>query len=1040
MAFSEPQETKSDQPGEPNDEVTSRQISQLNELYHYLSITQRRNDRLDDYEEEDGDYGLNSPEWLLAAKLQQLPENERLALLQTWWQDRPALFIQQLSNIRSLPDVFQAQLADYFDSNPNAVYGTPSEQIIHLFPQITDEKLQQWLLRTTNFRIIARYRARFAGLTDEELLRAAPRLEEENGRETEAINWEKVLPYIDHFSVATKERAIDEVLADKKRHYTESSLILYKDQLGLSSREVIDLFIDNGKLLQLINAVGLFEPEYHLEIAERCIAEHLHIPVLVNAKYLAAIDVNVLLAKYAEDFAADGYDPDEMIANMLAKQLRDLPADWFDQLPATLIERIVTDHPEQVAQFADKFKDRIDKAALIETLFEREAFVVLVRSREKLGISNQESILMRIIDAGGCNAVCWAIRHNQTNERFPHAVYQRLVAIDHAQAYPITDRFEGVTPDEVAEIVIYMQFESFEHLALQLQKFETLEPHDYVMIARRLINSGAGLLVAQGLETVFAGLKADSAAGEKMFESCLSQATWDVPLIIKLYHHYRPPSFTAFTAAFDIFGEQISREAYETTAGIADGTIDQQELAGLGCDKVGEAGLSQLRQQITKFRATILSPNFDDALLQQEVFARYYQRYMRIDRSEWGKHDTQSLHEVVANHSRLQEEGAIIPLSSNYTPSEQVRVNKKDKKMQDEFVYSESFLSRWHTLRNSLVAATEAVTEHRPLSRIIERAEVTRGQLVTQLHNKLETLISEQAHPKAIANLHSRLETLQSMKLRSMRDWQENFSFLAQFREFEEDLRQILFIMALHDHPTTRDQTRLLAHRDKPEFNDVSEMIHFVEHIVNEETWKRYFTNPHAAKASYKLTNLRALEEEFVRAQNQAEIKGTMPLEFVPSRGLPLEFSGHIADACWASHYDSIAAEYPNFSAVVMVQNRDTKFEQLAGAALQIEALASDGTPLLIIRGLNPVQNLINGLDVEDYFAKFTDYMRGQAAAAGRKLAIVIDDHSGGSGTNRPVLFDYLASIKKGLHKVELDPSINTTFNTYNIAKDVYLL
>ena len=153
-----------------------------------------------------------------------------------------------------------------------------------------------------------------------------------------------------------------------------------------------------------------------------------------------------------------------------------------------------------------------------------------------------------------------------------------------------------------------------------------------------------------------------------------------------------------------------------------------------------------------------------------------------------------------------------------------------------------------------------------------------------------------------------------------------------------------------------------------------------------------------------------------------------------------MEFSGHIADACWASKYGSMAEEFPNFSATIMVQNRGTKNERLAGASMMIETTGEDGTPLLVIRGLNPIENVINGVQVEDFFDKFIDYAQKIADKTKRKLAIVIDDHSGGSATNRPALFDFLNKKRISLEQVKLDSTKGTTFNGYDITSDTYLL
>ena len=116
---------------------------------------------------------------------------------------------------------------------------------------------------------------------------------------------------------------------------------------------------------------------------------------------------------------------------------------------------------------------------------------------------------------------------------------------------------------------------------------------------------------------------------------------------------------------------------------------------------------------------------------------------------------------------------------------------------------------------------------------------------------------------------------------------------------------------------------------------------------------------------------------------------------------------GHIADACWASKYDCLAELHPNTTSVIFIQNTDNNARRMAGATFLIETTSAEGEPLLVIRGLNPLENIINDLDQKSFVDEFTAYTREIANNQGRKLAIVIDDHSGGSCTNRPSLFAY---------------------------------
>lgn len=167
---------------------------------------------------------------------------------------------------------------------------------------------------------------------------------------------------------------------------------------------------------------------------------------------------------------------------------------------------------------------------------------------------------------------------------------------------------------------------------------------------------------------------------------------------------------------------------------------------------------------------------------------------------------------------------------------------------------------------------------------------------------------------------------------------------------------------------------------------------------------------------------------------------GSRTYRFIPTKGPLHELSGHIGDACWASKYDSIAEAFPNFTSVIFVQNPESSSRRLAGACLLIETTSSDGEPLLVIRGVNPLQNVITQLDSKSFMNELTDYVEEIATTLGRKPAIVIDDHSGGSATNRPSLYDYMVSVRPQLQQVQLASADDTTFNNYNIVRNTYLL
>jgi hypothetical protein len=212
-----------------------------------------------------------------------------------------------------------------------------------------------------------------------------------------------------------------------------------------------------------------------------------------------------------------------------------------------------------------------------------------------------------------------------------------------------------------------------------------------------------------------------------------------------------------------------------------------------------------------------------------------------------------------------------------------------------------------------------------------------------------------------------------------------------------------------------------------------------VGHIVNQETWADLFETVGGQKTLNQILSTDALDANINRSTS-ITTAGTKPFRIIPARGALLELSGHIGDACWAGKYESITDQFPNFTALTFIQNPDTPSRRMAGSALLIETTSSAGEPLLVIRGLNPLQNVITQLSPESFYSEIAKYVKELADRTGRKAAIVIDNHAGGSATNRPTLYSHLASQQPQMQQVVLAGQEGTTFNGYNIVNNTYLI
>lgn len=489
-------------------------------------------------------------------------------------------------------------------------------------------------------------------------------------------------------------------------------------------------------------------------------------------------------------------------------------------------------------------------------------------------------------------------------------------------------------------------------------------------------------------------------------------------------------AFRDFTLAYKIFGNFLNGETYNMIKAINSGSVVTEEMKKIGVSENGESGVKQLGEIFSQFKTELLKEHSDLGVLKTaKFFETYFKNYISFDKSQFGQHDPEALRQTIITFEKIKNE--IRQLPKEYAESGPIAVVEKNFNKQNDFKYSKQFLARYETLAQSINESLALIKKEKPLSILAKQAEA--------ILEELRIKKTQTQKPEIIFSLDKKISNLEKLDFRNIKSFQDNYASLAQYKEFHELLRQLTFFYALHKHRNYREfaeKVSMEKNREKIPIKEVSQMIDFIQHIVTEETWKKIFTNELAIKAFENIVKIKDLTAEYINAQDQ-ENSGMANLEFVPTRGILMEFSGHIADVCWASKYDSIAKKFPNFISVTMVQDRNTMKERLAGAVFLIETTAKDGTPLLVIRGLNPIQSVVDALDCEDFYKKFIAYAETIAQKIGRKLAIVIDNHSGGAGTNRPVLFACMQKNRTGEEVVFSEDNKEIDFNAYNLNDGV---
>ncbi len=529
-------------------------------------------------------------------------------------------------------------------------------------------------------------------------------------------------------------------------------------------------------------------------------------------------------------------------------------------------------------------------------------------------------------------------------------------------------------------------------------------------------------------------------------------------VIIQIRKELKLSPDKALNTSLDIFGNFITPEIYQDIKILLEvkGIEDiPKNLKSLGIKKVGDAGIPKLKEIISDFRNKLKNPNYHGDNLENPIFESFLKECVRYKVSQWGDHDDINFKNVIATHRDFYFNGKIKELDERYQPSKILNIAKKkmDNNEGKQFEYSEQFKIRYDILRKSIIEAYKLfeaskfkkleVEQKGPLNSLFTEFNEIKAKLIIELEEKL---IKIKHNPniklEVIDNLSKKIDFLKETNFRSIKNFEDNFTKLSEYKEFNELLRKLVFYLAFHSHQIKINEELINNAKlnKEPSINELAWTLEFINHITNQETRDKYFNNNLAKKAFIKLTNARALEEEYTRFQDFFQVFcGKVGMQFIPTRGLLMEFSGHIADACWASKESCLARNHPNKLALIMVQNPNSIKEKLVGSCILIETKSNKGEPLLIIRGLNPIENVINELLVKDFYQKITDYLKEIANSLGRKLAIVVDDHQGGSGSNRSAVYNFLSENCKK-NKVILASFKDSDFNGYNIVNNCYLV
>jgi hypothetical protein len=488
---------------------------------------------------------------------------------------------------------------------------------------------------------------------------------------------------------------------------------------------------------------------------------------------------------------------------------------------------------------------------------------------------------------------------------------------------------------------------------------------------------------------------------------------------------------------FREYGRFISFSFFDVYNLLAKNQPPSPELQALGIKKTGKEGLNQLRQFYEKFRHFVLEPKNEEKLLelfQYSLPQELFKNFVRFKTSKWARdYDFEGL---VKQYLQSKKEGKIAPLPEEYLAfpeSLKLRVDYLDERK--EFILQEGAVRRYQTLRADIPTKEILVNEKDFL--IKEKKELSQiiNQRKKEIEEKLPTL-KEKARSfqeKEFAVLNEL-----GLKIEGAEDVQRVFSLLTSFPYkkdiFESSIRRLLFFLSLKENPNQKTQEDF---PHSPDLLALDEMTEFVNHSVKEETLKKIPLTQEQKKEISKSLNVKALTEERQRAEKSLKVTGKKEIEIIPNRSLLGEFAGYYSDACYTIE-TNILRDHPNLDVLTFVLNRGTADERLAGATLILRTEDTEGRDLMIVRALNPLENVLAEISAESFVEELFAYLKKVAKKRGSKLAVVID-HQGGASTNRGKIFDFLSSKYKE-KRVALKNPKEVYFNEYDLSEVTYLV
>lgn len=499
------------------------------------------------------------------------------------------------------------------------------------------------------------------------------------------------------------------------------------------------------------------------------------------------------------------------------------------------------------------------------------------------------------------------------------------------------------------------------------------------------------------------------------------------------------------------FGLWTSPIVFREYQGLYRGGEPSADFAKLGIKGTGKTAINSFRQVMQKIKNDFIEKStFDriDEVIGNPSFEEIISYLSNFETSQWAR--SRPLREVAQAFINDKKQGLIAELPSEYTPgrikvqtsatededqSEQVQVRPEAQEQYQRFIESMTagIYETWadeSTVKQFCFQAVdkEILSCRRQISKLTGDRDLddeTRSARIRRQERQIESL---QALRLELDRSDDLLTTLLQYEIQNK----------IKFTEYSSQVIQTLVWSRAKDVlGNAMTVVSKLSGKYYPEYSDLTRLIELVANQMKQHVWPKMQLKKEEIDRLNQVFNLRAVEDEIKRIGSLSS-KNSEEFTCVPSRDLQAELSGYYCDACWTSAED-IMKDNPHMIGVSFVSTPDNATtKRIVGGSLLIETTAG-GDKALIVRGLNPRENVINSLNPEDFVQRFLDYLEPICRARGIKK-ILFPIHQKGALSNRPALLSYLKGFndKEKFPVLPLDEEVN--FNGYDIKDSCVVL